>query len=91
VNVFSHVGSKFLFTAVVFTVLTIVVLVVGVGGVVCIRDPNYTFSEYLADLSWIYKLLALAVIAAIGNAWVSGKQENGDDEERPVTRRERRG
>ena len=48
-----------------------------VGGIVCVRDPAYNFSEYLADLTSVYKLLIGAVAAAFGNVYVNNK--NGGD------------
>jgi hypothetical protein len=60
---------------VVITALAIITYVVVVGGIVCIKDTDYTFAEYVVDLGAIYKLLATAVVGAIAHAWF--ERQNG--------------
>ena len=67
--------SSSIFTVIVIVCLFLVAFIVIVGGIVCVRDPNYNFSEYLADLTSVYKLLIGAVAAAFGNVYVS--KQNG--------------
>lgn len=63
------------FTVIVIVCLFLVAFIVVVGGIVCVRDPNYNFSQYLADLTSVYKLLLGAVAAAFGNAYVSQRDK----------------
>ena len=42
--------------------------VVVVGGIVCVKEEEYTFAEYLGDLAGIHRLLLTAILAAVGHA-----------------------
>lgn len=59
---------EWLFTAIVFTSLGIVFLVVIVGGIVCVQDNGYTFNEYLKDLGHLWTVLASALLGTVGRA-----------------------
>lgn len=73
----SSFKTSSIFTVIVVVCLFLVAFIVVVGGIVCVRDPNYNFSQYLADLTSVYKLLIGAVVAAFGNVYVASK--SGDD------------
>lgn len=49
----------------------VVVYVIVVGGVVCIRDTNYTFNEYLTDIAQVVPYLFGAIVAVVlrGISW----------------------
>jgi hypothetical protein len=64
-----------LLVAAVTVALAITVWVVIVGGIVCIKDEDYTFAEYVSDLDAIYKLIATAVIGAIAHAYMFEREE----------------
>lgn len=59
---------EWLFSAIVFAALTIITLVVVVGGIVCVQDEAYTFNEYLNDLSHLWTVLASALLGTLGRA-----------------------
>jgi hypothetical protein len=63
---------------VVIVALLITAYVVVIGGVVCIRDDDYTFAEYVADLGAIYRLLATAVVGAIAHGWLEQQNRKGE-------------
>jgi hypothetical protein len=70
--------SSNVFTAIVVVCLFLVAFIVVIGGIVCVRDNDYTFSQYLADLAGVYKLLIGAVAAAFGNAYVSSQKDKAE-------------
>jgi hypothetical protein len=57
--------------AICYTVLVLVVYVVVIGGIICLKDEEYNFAEYLADLQGIYKLLATGVVSGIAHEYFS--------------------
>lgn len=59
---------EWLFSAIVVTSLAIVVLVVIAGGFLVVRDDDYEFAEYLADLSGLWKILVSALVGTMGRA-----------------------
>ena len=69
--------SSSVFTSIVIVCLFLVAFIVVVGGIVCVRDDHYTFSQYLGDLTGVYKLLLGAVAAAFGNVYAAS-HKNGD-------------
>jgi hypothetical protein len=62
------VTVEWLFSAIVFAALGIIVIVVVVGGIVCIKDDTYTFAEYLTDLSGLWTVLGSALLGTLGRA-----------------------
>lgn len=65
-----------LFMLIVYFSLGITAFIVIIGGVVCIQDDDYSFSEYVVDVGSVYRLLAAAVAAAVGQAWATQKKES---------------
>lgn len=59
---------EWLFSAVVFAALVIVIIVVVIGGIVCVRDVEYSFAEYLSDIASLWKVLASALLGTLGRA-----------------------
>lgn len=59
---------EWLFSAIVIASLFIIALVVIFGGVLVIKDDDYDFAEYLADLSGLWTLLASALLGTLGRA-----------------------
>lgn len=59
-----------LLTMVVLLVLGIVAYVVVVGGILCIKESDYTYSQYLSDLTRLHGLLIAAIVGALGRALV---------------------
>ena len=59
---------EWLFSAIVITSLGIITIVVIFGGVLCVKDDTYTFSEYLTDLSSMWTILGSALIGTAGRA-----------------------
>ena len=68
-----------LLTFLIVTILAIVVVVVMVGGIVCITNDRYDFAAYMRDLTAVYKLLLTAVLGILGRALlpVIEKRANG--------------
>jgi hypothetical protein len=62
-----------------YTVLAIIVYVVTIGGIICLKDDEYTFAEYLADLQGIYKLLATGVVSGIAHTYFTSKNGIRED------------
>jgi hypothetical protein len=61
---------------IVYVSLGLVAYIVVIGGILCIKDNNYNFTEYVVDLRGVYKLLLVAVIGVIGRDF--GKRRNGN-------------
>ena len=61
---------EWLFSAIVFTCLMIITIVVIFGGIIAVRDETYTFNEYLTDLSSLWKILLGALIGTFGRAFM---------------------
>jgi hypothetical protein len=59
---------EWLFSAIVVAALTIICLVVVVGGIVCVQDEDYSFAEYLGDLSNLWAVLISALLGTMGRA-----------------------
>ena len=59
---------EWLFTSIVVTSLLIVTLVVIAGGFLVVRDDDYEFAEYLADLTGLWKILGSALLGTLGRA-----------------------
>ena len=59
---------EWLFSAIVITSLGIITIVVIFGRVLSVKDDTYTFSEYLADLSGLWTILASALLGTTGRA-----------------------
>jgi uncharacterized membrane protein len=69
---------------IVYVALGLIAYVVVVGGIVCVLDNGYAFSQYVSDLRQMYKwLLAAAVLVAIKlmlpQFRVERRQRNGED------------
>ena len=54
-----------LFTALIALAGGVIAFVIIVGGIVCITQENYTFNEYLQDLTNVWPYLAGAIIAVL--------------------------
>lgn len=67
-----------LFMLIVYFSLGITAFIVIIGGIVCVKDDNYSFSEYVVDVGSVYRLLAAAVAAAFGQAWALQKKAETD-------------
>jgi pilus assembly protein TadC len=59
-----------LITVMVMFVLAVIMYVIVVGGILCIQDQGYNFSDYLDDLSRLQPILIAAVVGALGRAFV---------------------
>lgn len=64
----------------------VIAFVIVVGGIVCLVDDQYTFAEYLTDLTNVWPYLAGAIIAVLlrGLTRADGKRVRRiqrDDEE----------
>jgi hypothetical protein len=57
--------------------LILVVYITVVGGIVCVRDDDYTFSQYVAELGGVYRLLGTAAVAAIAKGVLEQHARNG--------------
>lgn len=58
----------------------VIAFVIVVGGIVCLADDQYTFAEYLTDLTNVWPYLAGAVVAVLLRSLVrsrNGKNGNG--------------
>lgn len=60
-----------LFEAIVYIALGLVAYIVVLGGIVCVKDEDYTFTQYLVDIKGVYKLLVVAIIGAIARELVT--------------------
>ena len=61
-------SDTWLLGAIVLVCLTCVMVVVLVGGIVCVTDDDYSFAEYVSDLKGVYKLLLSAILGAVARA-----------------------
>lgn len=59
---------EWLFSAIVLASLAIITIVVIFGGILCVQDDDYHFSEYLSDLSGMWAMLAAALLGTLGRA-----------------------
>jgi hypothetical protein len=59
---------EWLFSAIVLASLAIITIVVIAGGVLCVQDDDYSFAEYLGDLTGLWTLLASALLGTLGRA-----------------------
>jgi hypothetical protein len=59
------VSEEKLFTALIALAGGVIAFVIIVGGIVCITQENYTFNEYLQDLTNVWPYLAGAIIAVL--------------------------
>ena len=59
-----------LITVLVLFVLAVFAYVVMIGGLVCLSDGQYKFSDYLDDLARLQPILIAAVVGALGRALV---------------------
>jgi dethiobiotin synthetase len=62
------VSVEWLFSAIVVTALAIIVIVVVAGGFLVVQDEDYSFAEYLADLSGLWTILVSALLGTLGRA-----------------------
>ena len=59
----------------------IIAFVILVGGIVCLADKNYTFAEYLKDLTNVWPYLAGAIVAVLLRSLVRTRNgRNGQHE-----------
>lgn len=63
----------------------VVVYVIIVGGIVCIKDSEYTFNEYLTDIAQVVPYLFGAILAVVLRGIVSGRK-NGNGNNKPARR-----
>ena len=61
----TEIGNNLL-TVLVLFVLGVMSYVIVVGGILCIQDKGYEFSDYLDDLARLQPILVAAVIGAVG-------------------------
>ena len=68
-----------LITVLVLFVLLVIMYVIVVGGILCIQDQGYNFSDYLDDLARLQPILIAAVVGALGRALLPlmGKRNGG--------------
>lgn len=52
----------------------VIAFVIVVGGIVCVLDKNYTFAEYLTDLTNVWPYLAGAVVAVLLRSLVRSRE-----------------
>lgn len=57
----------------------VIAFVIVVGGVVCLIDDQYTFAEYLTDLTNVWPYLVGAIVAVLLRSLVSSRngKKNG--------------
>ena len=63
----SKLGENLLTTIVLF-VLAMLMYVIVIGGILCLMETDYSYQEYLSDLTRLGPIVIAAVLGAIGRA-----------------------
>ena len=58
-------SDESIFTYLIALAGGVIAFVIVVGGIVCVFDKTYTFSEYLTDLANVWPYLAGAIVAVL--------------------------
>ena len=73
-----------IFTYLIALAGSVIAFVIVVGGIVCVLDQQYTFAEYLKDLTNVWPYLAGAIVAVL----LRGLTRNDEIRKRSRTRRQ---
>jgi hypothetical protein len=70
------VSDEKIFTYLIALAGGVIAFVICVGGIVCVADKNYTFAEYLKDLTAVWPYLAGAIVAVLLRSLVRTRNGN---------------
>lgn len=72
-----------LFAGLILLAGGVIAFVIVVGGIVCVVDGQYTFNEYLTDLTNVWPYLVGAILAVLARSLIRTRNGNGHKKEEP--------
>jgi TRAP-type C4-dicarboxylate transport system permease small subunit len=72
-----------LFTILIGIAAGVIAFVIVVGGIVCVADSAYTFSEYLTDLTNVWPYLVGAIVAVLLRSLIRARNGHNGKEHSP--------